>query len=173
MGRRASTGQLGCAPKLGCSNALPGFKLCIPLPTHPHLSVEYGLLLATFGAIMQWGLEGGIAAGVVFSTVYFALAYARSQVAAIDVMDGARSSVVRTVEQQARSGAAGLLASGRGVGRCGCPGGIAQESHLLDRPKTGEVGPGQEHCNVWFWLPPCAVPHAAASDPACRPRLTC
>jgi MFS superfamily sulfate permease-like transporter len=79
---------------------------------------EYGLLLATFGAIMQWGLEGGIAAGVVFSTVYFALAYARSQVAAIDVMDGARSSVVRTVEQQARSAAAAGLAGCR-AGRRG------------------------------------------------------
>ncbi|KAL4859503.1 putative vacuolar membrane protein [Chlorella vulgaris] len=63
--------------------------------------IEYGLLLATFSAIMQWGLEGGIAAGIVLATLYFALAYAKSQVAAIQVADGARSSVVRTVEQQA------------------------------------------------------------------------
>ena len=125
MGRWAGRGQHGCAPKLGCSNALPKFTL----PSHsspPCVCAEYGLLLATFGAIMQWGLEGGIAAGVVFSTVYFALAYARSQVAAIDVMDGARSSVVRTVEQQARSAAcvrAGWLPGWTGWG--GWAGGAA------------------------------------------------
>lgn len=63
--------------------------------------IEYGLLLATFGAIMQWGLEGGIAAGIVLATLYFAAAYAQSQVASIGVADTARSTVVRTVEQQA------------------------------------------------------------------------
>lgn len=29
---------------------------------------------------MQWGLEGGIAAGIVLATLYFAAAYAQSQV---------------------------------------------------------------------------------------------
>ena len=118
-------------------------------------------------AIMQWGLEGGILAGIVLATLYFALAYAKSQVgrpagqvesgravcsapgvsadggcqpqpasragvrggpgclpaaapmhtqwaagpavaplqvAAMQVVDAARSSVVRTVEQQVRRG---------------------------------------------------------------------
>lgn len=52
------------------------------LHTHCHLCAEYGLLLATFGAIMQFGLEGGIAAGIVLATLYFAFAYAKSQVRA-------------------------------------------------------------------------------------------
>jgi MFS superfamily sulfate permease-like transporter len=38
---------------------------------------EYGLLWATFGAIMQWGLEAGIAAGIVLATLYFAWGYAQ------------------------------------------------------------------------------------------------
>ena len=50
---------------------------------------------------MQFGLEGGIACGIVLATVYFAAAYAKSQVSAIGVVPAARSSVVRTVEQQA------------------------------------------------------------------------
>jgi SulP family sulfate permease len=66
----------------------------------PRIPPEYGLLLATFGAIMQWGLEGGILAGIVLATLYFAAAYAQSQVQSIRVAEGARSSVVRTVEQQ-------------------------------------------------------------------------
>ena len=49
---------------------------------------------------MQFGLEGGIAAGIVFATLYFAYAYARSQVENFRA-DRARSSVVRTVEHQA------------------------------------------------------------------------
>ena len=50
---------------------------------------------------MQFGLEGGIACGIVRATVYFAAAYAKSQVSAIGVVPAARSSVVRTVQQQA------------------------------------------------------------------------
>jgi SulP family sulfate permease len=72
----------------------------------PH-PAEYCLLLATFASIMQWGLEGGILAGIVLATLYFALAYAKSQVEAIQVVTAARSSVVRTVEQQV-GGALGL-----------------------------------------------------------------
>ena len=56
-------------------------RLVGPLPSAPAPAAEYGLLLATFGAIMQWGLEGGIAAGFVLSSLYFAYAYAQSQVA--------------------------------------------------------------------------------------------
>ena len=33
---------------------------------------EYTILWLTFGAIMQWGLEGGIMAGIVLATTYFA-----------------------------------------------------------------------------------------------------
>ena len=60
-----------------CSPQLPLF--CHP-PAPPARSAEYCLLLATFGAIVQFGLEGGIAAGIVLATLYFALAYAQSQV---------------------------------------------------------------------------------------------
>jgi SulP family sulfate permease len=61
---------------------------------------EYALLWVTFGSIMQWGLEGGVAAGIVSATLYFAVAYARSQVSSFAAA-AARSTVVRTVEQQA------------------------------------------------------------------------
>jgi pimeloyl-ACP methyl ester carboxylesterase len=61
---------------------------------------EYGLLWLTFGSVMQWGLEGGIASGIICSTLFFAYAYARSQVASFGAV-ATRSSVVRTVEQQA------------------------------------------------------------------------
>ena len=49
---------------------------------------EYCLLWATFGAIMQWGLEAGIAAGIVLATLYFAWAYAKV---------GRRGCALRTV----------------------------------------------------------------------------
>ena len=49
---------------------------------------------------MQWGLEGGIAAGIVFSTLLFAYAYAQSQVQNFQASN-ARSLVVRTVEHHA------------------------------------------------------------------------
>jgi MFS superfamily sulfate permease-like transporter len=38
------------------------------------------ILRATFALIMSLGLEAGIAAGIVCSTLYFAYEYARSQV---------------------------------------------------------------------------------------------
>ena len=77
--------SLGAAPL-----ELPASRKCLlclparlPLPT-PALSppaiprpAEYGLLWATFGAIMQWGLEAGIAAGIILATLYFAWGYAQ------------------------------------------------------------------------------------------------
>jgi len=62
--------------------------------------VEYALLWITFSCIMAVGLEGGIAAGIVFATLYFAYAYASSQVENFKA-GRARSSVVRTVEHNA------------------------------------------------------------------------
>jgi MFS superfamily sulfate permease-like transporter/CRP-like cAMP-binding protein len=62
--------------------------------------VEYGLLWVTFACIMALGLEGGIAAGIIFATLYFAYAYASSQVENFKA-GRARSSVVRTVEHNA------------------------------------------------------------------------
>ncbi|GFR39589.1 hypothetical protein Agub_g49, partial [Astrephomene gubernaculifera] len=44
---------------------------------------EYLLLWSTFLAIMAWGLELGIAAGVVLATLYFAYQYAQSQVSSL------------------------------------------------------------------------------------------
>lgn len=63
-------------------------------------TMEYGILWLTFFSVMQWGLEGGIAAGILCATVYFSYAYARSQVQNFDA-GRAQSSVVRTVEHQA------------------------------------------------------------------------
>lgn len=65
--------------------------------------VEYGLLWLTFASVMQWGLEGGIAAGIVCATLYFAYAYAQSQVQSLEA-GRARSTVVRTVEHQTALG---------------------------------------------------------------------
>jgi SulP family sulfate permease len=64
--------------------------------------VEYGLLWGTFLAIVQLGLERGIAAGVAGACVYFCWAYARSQLRSLELAGPARrSGVVRTVEQRA------------------------------------------------------------------------
>ena len=38
---------------------------------------EYVLLVLGFLSILIWGLEGGIAIGIVLATLYFAFAYAR------------------------------------------------------------------------------------------------
>lgn len=38
---------------------------------------EYALLVLGFLSILTWGLEGGIAIGIVLATLYFAYAYAR------------------------------------------------------------------------------------------------
>ena len=51
-----------------------------PLPTLPSTQVtrsEFVLLWATYLAVMYGGLQAGIGAGIVFSTLYFAWAYAR------------------------------------------------------------------------------------------------
>lgn len=50
-----------------------------PTPSPPSCE-EYALLWLTFAAIMRWGLEGGIGAGILLACLYFAHAYARSQV---------------------------------------------------------------------------------------------
>ena len=38
---------------------------------------EYVLLVLGFVSILIWGLEGGIAIGIVLATLYFAYAYAK------------------------------------------------------------------------------------------------
>ncbi|PSC75492.1 Sulfate Permease Family [Micractinium conductrix] len=62
---------------------------------------EYCLLWATFGAIMQWGLEAGIAAGIVLATLYFAWAYAKSQLSSFALVPGRASCIVRAADQEA------------------------------------------------------------------------
>lgn len=64
-----------------------------------YITAEYILLWLTFFSVMEFGLEGGIAAGIICATLYFAYAYARSQVQNLEV-GRAKSSVVRTVEHQ-------------------------------------------------------------------------
>ena len=39
--------------------------------------VEYGLLLLTFGAIMVFGLEAGIAAGIMLAALLFSYQYSK------------------------------------------------------------------------------------------------
>ena len=73
----AAAPTLFLCPDNSCWCSCPWTRSSLPpLPVRP----EYSLLLATFGAIMQFGLEGGIAAGIVLATLYFAFAYAKSQV---------------------------------------------------------------------------------------------
>ena len=64
---------------------------------------EWAILWLTFAAIMKWGLELGIGAGILFAILYFTWAYSRAQVAAIGLETGTdlkgQSGVVRTVEQ--------------------------------------------------------------------------
>lgn len=62
---------------------------------------EYVLLWLTFGSILQWGLEGGIAAGIVCATLYFAYAYAQSQLESLTSAQDLRSKVVRTIDHEA------------------------------------------------------------------------
>lgn len=62
---------------------------------------EYVLLWLTFGSILQWGLEGGIAAGIVCATLYFAYAYAQSQLENLTRAQDLRSKVVRTIDHEA------------------------------------------------------------------------
>lgn len=49
---------------------------------------------------MQFGLEAGIAAGVVAATLYFAVGYAQSQLSAFTLAPG-RSRIVRAADQEA------------------------------------------------------------------------
>lgn len=70
--------------------------------------MEYGLLLATFGAVLGLGLEAGIAAGILASLVHFAYEYSRSSVTAFTVVPS-------------RSGAGAALA-GRGAAGHGAGG---------------------------------------------------
>ncbi|KAF6261741.1 hypothetical protein COO60DRAFT_1699671 [Scenedesmus sp. NREL 46B-D3] len=56
---------------------------------------EYVLLLATFVAIMQLELERGVAAGILMCTIYFAVTYARANMAAFKVLPS-RSAAVRS-----------------------------------------------------------------------------
>ncbi|PRW58874.1 sulfate transporter [Chlorella sorokiniana] len=80
-----------------------GVEICLDwvLRSYSKLTgTEYALLWATFAAIMQWGLEAGIAAGVVAATLYFALGYAQSQLSAFTLAPG-RSRIVRAADQEA------------------------------------------------------------------------
>uniref|UniRef100_A0A383VST7 STAS domain-containing protein n=1 Tax=Tetradesmus obliquus TaxID=3088 RepID=A0A383VST7_TETOB len=56
---------------------------------------EYVLLLATFIAIMELELEKGVAAGILMCTLYFAVTYARANMAAFKVLPS-RSAAVRS-----------------------------------------------------------------------------
>eukprot|EP00208_Stichococcus_sp_RCC1054_P002786 CAMPEP_0206138434 /NCGR_PEP_ID=MMETSP1473-20131121/3325_1 /ASSEMBLY_ACC=CAM_ASM_001109 /TAXON_ID=1461547 /ORGANISM="Stichococcus sp, Strain RCC1054" /LENGTH=727 /DNA_ID=CAMNT_0053531873 /DNA_START=75 /DNA_END=2255 /DNA_ORIENTATION=- len=60
--------------------------------------VEYTLLIVTFFAILQFGLELGILGGLVLSVFYFAFAYAQAHVASFAVVPS-RSGVMRTFDQ--------------------------------------------------------------------------
>ena len=58
--------------------------------------VEYGLLLATFGAVLAVGLEGGIAAGILAAALHFAWAYTRTSVTAFTVVPSRSGAGART-----------------------------------------------------------------------------
>ena len=63
--------------------------------------MEYVLLLVTFFSVIEFGLQGGIAAGVVAAAIYFTYAYSESQIRTFTLTRGRqRSSVVRSFEQQ-------------------------------------------------------------------------
>ncbi|KAK9810835.1 hypothetical protein WJX73_000129 [Symbiochloris irregularis] len=61
--------------------------------------VEFGLLWATYLAIMYAGLEAGIGAGIMMATLYFAFAYARVNVQTFTVVPS-RSSAIRTLSER-------------------------------------------------------------------------
>ncbi|DBA74396.1 hypothetical protein WJX77_006646 [Trebouxia sp. C0004] len=69
------------------------------LAYHRVRGVEYGLLVATFMAIMVMGLELGIAAGIVAASLLFAYNYSKVLVTAFTVVPS-RSGAVRTFEQR-------------------------------------------------------------------------
>ncbi|KAL3148948.1 hypothetical protein ABBQ32_001807 [Trebouxia sp. C0010 RCD-2024] len=62
-------------------------------------AMEYGVLVATFVAIMAMGLELGIAAGIVGASLLFAYNYSKVLVTAFTVVPS-RSGAVRTFEQR-------------------------------------------------------------------------
>lgn len=62
-------------------------------------AVEYCLLLATFGLVMAFGLEGGIAAGIVLAALHFAYSYSKVTMTAFTVVPS-RSGAVRTFDQR-------------------------------------------------------------------------
>lgn len=61
--------------------------------------VEYALLVATFVAILVWGLEIGIAAGIVAATLHFTYSYSRVTLRTFTVVPS-RSGSVRTWEHR-------------------------------------------------------------------------
>ena len=80
-----------------------GFEICrdwMILSYYKLTKVEYVLLWITFFSVMQFGLEGGIAAGIVSATIYFSYAYAQSQVENLKPVIGCKSNVIRQTEQQ-------------------------------------------------------------------------
>ncbi|PRW58410.1 sulfate transporter [Chlorella sorokiniana] len=62
-------------------------------------AVEYCLLLATFGLVMAFGLEGGIAGGIVLAALHFAYSYSKVTMTAFTVVPS-RSGAVRTFDQR-------------------------------------------------------------------------
>lgn len=71
-----SGAQHACSSKDSCYGAPAPSLFTPPAP----LSIaEYLLLWASFGVIMQLGLEMGIGAGIVMAALYFSYAYAKSQ----------------------------------------------------------------------------------------------
>ncbi len=78
---------------------------CCPLPPTPHQpqdwlfiaakrvsGVEYCLLLATFGLVMAFGLEAGIAGGIVLAALHFAYRWAGGWLAE-EGMDGPKEVI--------------------------------------------------------------------------------
>lgn len=61
--------------------------------------VEYCLLLATFALVMAFGLEAGIAAGILLAALHFAYSYSRVTMTAFTVVPS-RSGAVRTFDQR-------------------------------------------------------------------------
>ncbi|KAL4431193.1 hypothetical protein ABPG75_006449 [Micractinium tetrahymenae] len=61
--------------------------------------VEYALLLATFALVMAFGLEAGIAGGILLAALHFAYSYSKATVTAFTVVPS-RSGAVRTFDQR-------------------------------------------------------------------------
>ena len=101
-------------------------------PTNPHpqdwlfivykrvSQVEYAILLATFGLVLVLGLEGGIVAGVVLSTLHFAYRWGG--------WAGGRAGVCGRVAFRAREHS-GAGARGGGPGRLVAPKPLRAPTH--------------------------------------------